>query len=56
MQKAVKVIKKYWPLYIMFIPGLAYLIINNYIPMTGIEVPSSSTTCGMASTAAPGLA
>ena len=38
MQKAVKVVKKYWPLYIMFIPGLAYLIINNYIPMTGIVV------------------
>ena len=38
MQKAVKVVKKYWPLYIMFIPGIAYLIINNYIPMTGIVV------------------
>ena len=38
MQKAVKVVKKYWPLYIMFIPGLAYLITNNYIPMTGIVV------------------
>lgn len=38
MQKAVKVVKKYWPLYIMFIPGLAYLIINNYIPMAGIVV------------------
>lgn len=38
MRKAVKVIKKYWPLYVMFIPGLAFLIINNYIPMTGIVV------------------
>ena len=38
MQKAVKAIKKYWPLYLMFVPGLIYLIINNYIPMTGIVV------------------
>lgn len=38
MQRAVKAIKKYWPLYLMFVPGLIYLIINNYIPMTGIVV------------------
>lgn len=38
MQRAVKAVKKYWPLYLMFVPGLIYLIINNYIPMTGIVV------------------
>lgn len=28
--------KKYIPLYLMMIPGAAYLLINNYLPMTGI--------------------
>lgn len=28
--------KEYLPLYVMMLPGLAYLIVNNYIPMTGI--------------------
>lgn len=27
-----------WPLYIMIIPGLVYLIINNYIPITGLFI------------------
>ena len=30
--------KRYLPLYIMFLPGAIYLIINNYIPMAGIIV------------------
>ncbi|MGI6256027.1 MAG: ABC transporter permease [Acutalibacter sp.] len=38
MQRAIKAVKKFWPLYLMFVPGLIYLIINNYIPMTGIVV------------------
>lgn len=29
---------QYLPLYIMMIPGLAYLIINNYIPMAGLVI------------------
>lgn len=33
-----KRIKKYMPLYLMVIPGVAYLIINNYIPMGGIVI------------------
>lgn len=33
-----KKIKKYLSLYIMMLPGLIYLFINNYIPMTGIIV------------------
>lgn len=38
MQKALKICKRYWPLYLMLLPGTIYLIINNYIPMTGIVV------------------
>lgn len=30
--------KRYLPLYLMFLPGAIYLIINNYIPMAGIVV------------------
>lgn len=28
--------KKYFPFYIMILPGLVYLIINNYMPMAGL--------------------
>ena len=31
-------IRKHWMLYLMFLPGAIYLIINNYIPMTGLVV------------------
>lgn len=31
-------IKRYLPLYLMFLPGAAYLFINNYIPMGGLVV------------------
>ena len=31
-------IRKHWILYLMFLPGAVYLIINNYIPMTGLVV------------------
>lgn len=30
--------KRYLPLYLMFLPGAVYMIINNYIPMSGIIV------------------
>lgn len=30
---------KHWlPFYIMFIPGLAYLLINNYLPLYGLQL------------------
>ena len=29
-------IKKYWPFYIMMLPALVYLFINNYMPMSGL--------------------
>ncbi len=38
MQKTRKVFRRYWPLYLMLLPGTVYLIINNYIPMSGIVV------------------
>lgn len=31
-------IKRYIPLYLMFLPGGIYLLINNYVPMAGIVV------------------
>lgn len=31
-----KKVLKYWPFYVMALPGLVYLFINNYIPMTGL--------------------
>lgn len=31
-------ITKFLPLYVMMLPGMIYLLINNYIPMTGIIV------------------
>lgn len=31
-------IKRYIPLYLMFLPGAIYLLINNYIPMAGIII------------------
>ena len=36
MYKRVKKIRRFLPLYIMMIPGLAYLVINNYIPLPGL--------------------
>ncbi len=28
--------KKYWPYYLMMLPGLLYFLINNYLPMPGV--------------------
>jgi len=36
--RLIKKTYKYLPLYAMMIPGLIYLIINNYIPMSGIII------------------
>lgn len=35
---AFKRIWKYSPLYLMMLPGLAYLLINNYLPMLGLVI------------------
>lgn len=31
-------LKRHWPLYVMMLPGLAYLFINNYLPLTGLQL------------------
>lgn len=33
-----KRIKRYFPLYLMMIPGFLYLVINNYIPLAGLVI------------------
>ena len=33
-----KTVKHFWPLYLMFLPGVVYLFINSYIPMFGIQI------------------
>lgn len=38
MKKFRKTMKRFWPLYLMFIPGAVFLFINSYIPMFGIQI------------------
>lgn len=38
MPKKIKSILRGWPLYLMLLPGVVYLIINCYVPMAGIVV------------------
>ena len=38
------VYKQHWPLYLMMLPGLLYLLINNYIPMGGIVIAFKNFT------------
>jgi putative aldouronate transport system permease protein len=33
-----KRMKPYWPIYLMMVPGLIYLLINNYLPMSGLII------------------
>ncbi|SDD04530.1 putative aldouronate transport system permease protein [Paenibacillus sp. UNCCL117] len=35
---AIKKVWKYSPLYLMMLPGIVYLIINNYLPMFGLAI------------------
>lgn len=37
MSKKMK-LKKVWPYYVMVLPGLLYLLINNYLPMFGVII------------------
>ena len=37
-EKKKNVLKEYWPLYLMMLPALLYLLINNYIPMAGMVI------------------
>ena len=36
--KKKNVLKEDWPLYLMMLPALLYLLINNYIPMAGMVI------------------
>ena len=36
--KKKNVLKEYWPLYLMMLPALLYLLIKNYIPMAGMVI------------------
>lgn len=38
MSNNMKKMGRYWPMYLMLLPGFVYLVINNYIPMAGITV------------------
>lgn len=35
-KSVLKRVLRYTPLYLMMLPGIIYLVINNYMPMTGI--------------------
>lgn len=37
-QRFIRAIRKFWPLYVMTLPSLVYLFINNYMPMSGLVV------------------
>ena len=37
-RKVLRSVVKYWPFYIMALPGIVYLIINNYLPLAGLQV------------------
>ena len=37
-EKTLRKVKRQLPLYLMALPGLIYLLINNYIPMSGLVV------------------
>lgn len=36
--KKIRSLKRFWPIYLMMLPGLAYLFINNYMPLPGLVV------------------
>ena len=38
MKNVGKTMKRFWPLYLMFLPGVIYLFVNCYIPVFGIQI------------------
>ena len=38
MKRVTRTLRRFWPLYLMFLPGVVYLFINCYIPMFGIQI------------------
>ena len=55
MKRVGKTLKRFWPLYLMFLPGAIYLFINCYIPMFGIQIASAPIMPETAFTGAPGV-
>jgi len=37
-KRFIKTLKKYYPLFLMMLPGFIYLFINNYLPMAGLSI------------------
>ena len=33
-----RLIKRYIPIYLLMLPGIVYLLINNYLPMVGLQL------------------
>ena len=31
-------LRRQWPLYLIMLPGLAYLVVNNYMPLMGLQL------------------
>ena len=31
-------LKRFWPLYLMMLPGVAYITVNNYLPLVGLQL------------------
>ncbi len=38
IRKKIRQLNRYIPLYLMMLPGIIYIIINNYIPMFGLQI------------------
>lgn len=38
MKRKIHTWKKWWPLYLMLLPGLIYIVIFNYVPMYGVTI------------------
>ncbi len=38
VRKKIRRLNRYTPLYLMMLPGIIYIIINNYIPMFGLQI------------------
>lgn len=51
--RRVKRIKQFLPFYLMLLPGLAYLIINNYLPMGGLLIAFKKIDYGLGIFASP---
>lgn len=37
-RRIMKAIRKYWPLYVMIIPGMLFFLVYKYAPMYGIQI------------------